>query len=185
MVFVAFIYSKFQAREKEEKNTYKAANKLVTDKKKTLENMEIIFPPNLLHSHLLPSFRAHVAQYKMTVSVADRNIVRGHDIFSWRRTMNAEYHPVAREWKPVGVHVRGELTYLVYMEANELARCVRNEDGLKSVVRRVREMCGPQAQIFLMVVGLTEYFRRKTGTIHVSGRSFSSFVGYSHLFSAL
>ncbi|KAJ7677690.1 hypothetical protein DFH06DRAFT_1033270 [Mycena polygramma] len=150
-------------RLKAEKKDYMAANKLVHDKKTTLEKMELVFPPALRDSDLIREFRAHVAQYKMSVTVSDRNILRGYDIFSWQRTMTAEYDPVGREWQAVQAHTRTEGTYLVYMKADELARCIHDEDGVKSVVRRVRQERGSKAQIFLMVVGLTGYFRRKSG----------------------
>ncbi|KAJ6513597.1 hypothetical protein C8R47DRAFT_615777 [Mycena vitilis] len=151
------------ARLKAEKKDYMAANKLVHDKKMTLEKMELVFPPALRDSDLLREFRAHVAQYKMSVTVSDRNIVRGYDIFSWQRTMTAEYDPVGREWQAVQAHTSTEGTYLVYMQADHLARCINDENGLKSVVRSVRQERGSKAQIFLMVVGLTAYFRRKSG----------------------
>ncbi|KAJ6592431.1 hypothetical protein B0H19DRAFT_1087822 [Mycena capillaripes] len=157
------------ARLKAEKKEYMAANKLVNDKKMTLEQMELVFPPALRDSDLLREFRAHIAQFKMTVSVSDRNVVRGCDIFSWQRTMTKNYDAEARQWLPVPQHVRTESTYLVYMQADELARCIRDEDGVKHVVRRVREACGAKTQIFLMVVGLTAYLRRKGGIRYTKG----------------
>ncbi|KAJ7785494.1 hypothetical protein B0H14DRAFT_3893716 [Mycena olivaceomarginata] len=154
------------AREKAAKKEYLAANKLVIDKKTTLAKMEIVFPPALRHSALLPAFRAHIAQYNMAVSIAPENIVRGYDVFYWNRTVAAEYDPVAREWQPLpGAPRVDELpTYLVYMGADQLARCIKDEDGVKNVVRVVRAAGGgPKTQVFLMVEGLKLYFKRKTG----------------------
>ncbi|KAJ6582721.1 hypothetical protein DFH09DRAFT_1309656 [Mycena vulgaris] len=149
------------AREKELRNEYKAVNKLVGDKKATLKDMELIFPPALAHEPVYAAFVAHVAQYDMSVSVADRNLVRRYNVFSWRRTTNKEYDTVAREWLPVAPHVRTEEMYLIYMTADELARCIQQEDGVKNVVREVRAAC--PGQIFLMVEGLTKYLRRTSG----------------------
>ncbi|KAF8215049.1 hypothetical protein K438DRAFT_2008531 [Mycena galopus ATCC 62051] len=154
------------ARDKATKKSYLAANKLVIDKKTTLAKMEIVFPPALSTSPLLTAFRAHIAQFEMTVSVADANMVHRCNVFRWRRTISAEYDDVAREWVPLDLDQVKELdTSLVYMSAKELARCVRDEDGAKNVVRKVRDACpaGPRTQIFLMVEGLTAYFRRKGG----------------------
>ncbi|KAJ7435256.1 hypothetical protein FB451DRAFT_1418284 [Mycena latifolia] len=148
------------ARDKEERKEYKDANKLVNDKKTTLKDMELVFPPTLADSALYRAFVAHVAQYDMPVSVAGTNIVRRYDVFSWRRTMRKEYDPVAREWLPVPPHVRTEGTYLIYMSADELARCIRDEDCVKNVVRQVRAVCS--GQIFLMVYGLKAYLKRKS-----------------------
>ncbi|KAJ7689625.1 hypothetical protein B0H17DRAFT_1066351 [Mycena rosella] len=149
------------AREKEEKKQYKAANKLVGDKKATLKDMELVFPPSLADSPLHRAFVEHVAQYEMPVSVADGNFVRRYDVFSWRRTTNKEYDPLAREWLPVAPYVRVEDMYLVYMTADELARCIQQEDGVKNVVRQVRAVC--PGQIFLMISGLALYLKRKGG----------------------
>ncbi|KAJ7445251.1 hypothetical protein FB451DRAFT_1568126 [Mycena latifolia] len=148
------------AREKEERKEYKDANKLVNDKKTTLKDMELVFPPALADSALHRAFVAHVAQYDMPVSVAGTNLFRRYDVFSWRRTMRKEYDPVAREWLPVPPHARTEGTYLIYMSADELARCIRDEDCVKNVVRQVRAAC--DGQIFLMVYGLKAYLKRKS-----------------------
>ncbi|KAK7039682.1 ERCC4 domain-containing protein [Favolaschia claudopus] len=154
------------AREKAAKQAYKAANKLIHDKKTTLASMEIVFPPSLANSDLIASFRAHIAPYKMTVSVAPTNLVRRQSVFTWRRTMSAEYDPVMREWQPVQEHTQTIDTYMMYMGADELVRCISedSEDGLKNAVRLAREGCGsPKAQMFLMVEGLKLYYRRTGG----------------------
>ncbi|KAJ7027973.1 hypothetical protein C8F04DRAFT_1007823 [Mycena alexandri] len=152
------------ANEKATKKTYLEANKLVIDKKKTLENMEIVFPPSLRDSELEQAFRKHTAQFNMPVSIGSTNLVRGLDVFAWRRTMTAEYDVESRAWLPVPPHVRDEDTYLVYVKVDELARWIKEEDGAKAVVRRVRSACAPRkVQIFVMVNGLMLYLRRKTG----------------------
>ncbi|KAK7044423.1 ERCC4 domain-containing protein [Favolaschia claudopus] len=154
------------AREKAAKQAYKAANKLIHDKKTTLASMEIVFPPSLGNSDLLASFRAHIAPYKMTVSVAPTNLVRRQSVFTWRRTMTAEYDPVMREWQPVQEHTQTIDTYMMYMGADELVRVISedSEDGLKNAVRLAREGYGsPKAQMFLMVEGLKLYHRRTGG----------------------
>ncbi|KAJ7481030.1 hypothetical protein B0H11DRAFT_2232951 [Mycena galericulata] len=155
------------AAEKEAKKEYKAANKLVNDKKSTLANMEIIFPPSSTRAleQLLQAFRDKVAEFNMTVSTVERQAIDGYDVFSWRRKMSAKYDPIAREWRPVEEpYMKIENTYLVYMSADELARCIRDEDGVKGVVRRVRQKYAPRAvQIFVMVDGLTAYLRRTSG----------------------
>jgi hypothetical protein len=144
---------------------------LVNDKKTTLEKMEIIFPPGLHDSELIRSFRAYIAQFKMAVSVAERDFLPGYNVFSWQRTMTAFYDLEAREWVPMPQEVQQQSTYLLYMKADQLAQCIRDEDGVKNIMRRMRTVCGPKTQIFLMVDGLTAYFRRKTG-IRVSAPSF-------------
>jgi hypothetical protein len=133
--------------------------------------MEIIFPPGLHDSELIRSFRAYIAQFKMAVSVAERDFLPGYDVFSWQRTMTAFYDLEAREWVPMPQEVQQQSTYLLYMKADQLAQCIRDEDGVKNVMRRMRTVYGPKTQIFLMVDGLTAYFRRKTG-IRVSAPSF-------------
>ncbi|KAJ7133311.1 hypothetical protein C8R44DRAFT_730487 [Mycena epipterygia] len=165
------------AAEKESKKAYKAANKLVNDKKLTLKDMELVFPPALKDSPLFPAFCDHVAQFSMEVSVSDRNILRGYDVLSWQRTMTKEYDSEAREWFTVEPHVKIENTYLVYMTADILARCIRDEDGVKNVVRQVRKavVADGRPQIFLMIFGLTAYLR-STGGIRVSIPPFFLFL---------
>ncbi|KAJ7633089.1 hypothetical protein FB45DRAFT_914347 [Roridomyces roridus] len=152
------------AKEKEAKKQYKAVNKLVHNKKDTLASMEIIFPPVTGHPELqvlFEAFKEKVAEYKMTVSKSGRQKVQGYNVFSWRREETAEYDPVAREFHPVPSRMKVEGTYLVYMSADELVRCIREEDGVKNVVRRVREVCGPdRVQVFIMTHGLSAYYRR-------------------------
>ncbi|KAJ7723845.1 hypothetical protein DFH07DRAFT_946470 [Mycena maculata] len=152
------------AIDKEAKKEYKSANKLVNDKKSTLKDMEIIFPPVSTPAlqKLRQAFGEEVGQYKMTVSVSGRQSVPGYDVFSWRRNVTAEYDPIKREWQPVEPHTKFEETYLVYMPSDELARCIRDEDGVKNVVRSVRAKYG-RVQIFLMIDGLTAYLRRSGG----------------------
>ncbi|KAJ7133305.1 hypothetical protein C8R44DRAFT_772155 [Mycena epipterygia] len=159
------------AAEKESKKAYKAANKLVNDKKLTLKDMELVFPLALKDSPLFPAFCDHVAQFSMEVSVSDKNILRGYDVFSWQRTMTKEYDSEAREWFTVETHVEVENTYLVYMTADILARCIRDEDGVKNVVRQVRKavVADGRAQIFLMIFGLTAYLRRTGGIRYTKG----------------
>jgi hypothetical protein len=150
-----------QALENATKKEYFAANKLVNDKKTTLADMELVFPPALADSALHLAFVAHVTQYAMRVSVAPRNVVRGYSVFAWKRTVRADYDSATREWKSVPQRVEEERAHLMYMSADELARCIQNEDCVKNVVRAVRAACG--GQIFLMVEGLGRYLKRKTG----------------------
>ncbi|KAJ7151212.1 hypothetical protein C8R46DRAFT_1358103 [Mycena filopes] len=152
------------AGQKATKKTYQDANKLVIDKKKTLESMEIVFPPSLADTDLEEAFRTRTAEHNMLVTIGKTNLVRGLNIFAWRRTMTAEFDVGSRAWLPVPAYVRDEDAYLVYVMADELARWIQDEDGAKNVVRRVRAACAPRkVQIFVMVVGLTLYLRRKTG----------------------
>ncbi|KAJ7084580.1 hypothetical protein B0H15DRAFT_910856 [Mycena belliarum] len=148
------------AREKEVKKRYKDANKLVNDKKTTLKDMFLIFPPALADSPLYHAFVKEAEKYDMPVCVAERNFVPHYDVFSWQRTMRKKYDVAAREWQPMPAYERTEETFLIYMNAEELARCIRDEDGVKGVVRQVRAACG--GQIFLMVYGLKAYLKRKS-----------------------
>ncbi|KAJ7263646.1 hypothetical protein B0H12DRAFT_1103269, partial [Mycena haematopus] len=87
-------------RAKKTKKTYLSLNKLVPSKTTTLSAMHVLFPPTLSSSPLLAAFRARVAPFATRISVADTNIVRGEDVFSWERTARAVYDQVAREWVP-------------------------------------------------------------------------------------
>ncbi|KAJ7193517.1 hypothetical protein GGX14DRAFT_701109 [Mycena pura] len=154
------------AAEKEAKKSHKDANKLVGDKKATLQDMEIILSPSFADSPLYHAFCTRVAEYNMTVSVAPTRAVRGFDVFSWRSTMSKRYDPAARAWLPVAPYIKNEKTYLVYMTADKLVECLRDEDGAKNVVRRVRSVYdghpdGP-LQIFFMIEGLKAFLRRRS-----------------------
>ncbi|KAJ6493441.1 hypothetical protein C8R45DRAFT_1212775 [Mycena sanguinolenta] len=162
------------AHAKAAKKAYLAVNKLVIDKKTTLPDIEILFPPSFDFPssstlELLTTFRTRVAAFGMRVSVATANPVRGCDVFQWKRTTRAEYDEVGREWVPFenGEERVEELsTYLVYMSPDALWRCVQEgEDGLQSVMRRARAGVGAGVtgtkQIFLMVPDLKAYYRRK------------------------
>ncbi|KAJ7153878.1 hypothetical protein C8R43DRAFT_1001425 [Mycena crocata] len=152
-------------RDKETKKEYMSANKLVNNKRDTLKDMLIIFPQALAgpEAELLKKFEARVAEYDMSVAVENRPPrVPGYNVFTWRRKTYKEYDPEARAWMPVEEYVKTEEVCLLHMGADELARCIRDEDGVKNVVRHVRAVYAC-TQLFLMVDGLTAYLRRKSG----------------------
>ncbi|KAJ6626631.1 hypothetical protein B0H10DRAFT_1997937 [Mycena sp. CBHHK59/15] len=161
-----------KAADKEAKKEYKSANKLVNDKKMTLKDMHLVLPPTFQDSELHRALRVKLSEFDMRITIADIRIARGYDVLSWRRHMTAEYDPDAREWLATGPYEKTESTYLVYLKADELARCIRDEDGVKNVVRQVRAsygLAGSPHQIFILIDGLTLYLRRKTGIRYTKG----------------
>ncbi|KAJ7639488.1 hypothetical protein FB45DRAFT_1055588 [Roridomyces roridus] len=151
------------AEAKEAKKLYRAVNKLVTDKKQTLVDMELIFPPVTAGSPLealRDAFKDQVAPFGMRVTTSRRRRVLGYDVLSWRRVVRTEYKVEAREFHAVEPRIKMEGTHLVYLSVGELVRCIREEDGGKGVVRCVREAYGPEVQVFIMTDGLGAYYRR-------------------------
>ncbi|KAJ7639507.1 hypothetical protein FB45DRAFT_1024232 [Roridomyces roridus] len=151
------------AEAKEAKKLYRAVNKLVTDKKETLVDMELIFPPVTAGSPLealRDAFKDQAAPFGMSVTTSRRRRVLGYDVLSWRRVVRTEYKVEAREFHAVEPRIKMEGTHLVYLSVGELVRCIREEEGGKGVVRCVREAYGPEVQVFIMADGLGAYYRR-------------------------
>ncbi|CAK5271153.1 unnamed protein product [Mycena citricolor] len=151
------------AAEKATKKTFQSANKLVINKKNTLKNMELILSPSFQGTVLADALRTRLEEFDMTVSFAASRIVRGHDVFKWRRMTTAEYDEEARQWMPSQECVKDERTCLIHLKADELVRHLKDEDGGTGVVKEVRAVCGNKSQVFIMVDGLKAYLRRKSG----------------------
>ncbi|KAF7317183.1 ERCC4 domain-containing protein [Mycena chlorophos] len=154
-----------EAAKKDYQRRYKEENKLVSDKKTTLKDMEIVFPAIFAEPGKRPlydTFRDRVAEYHMTVSLAQTREVRGLDVFSWTRTRRSEYNIATREWDPVDEYVVKEATAAVYLEAARLVTLLLVEKNGPDVASQLRKaFLHDHLQIFFIVNGMGAFIREQ------------------------
>ncbi|KAF7312011.1 ERCC4 domain-containing protein [Mycena indigotica] len=152
-----------KAAAQQQKKTYKDANKLVSDKRKTLKDMEIVFPAVFAEADkraLFTEFKKRVDGYEMVVSLANSREVRGLDVFTWNRTKRAEYDVAAREWMPVEEYVAREGTVAVYIEAAKLMEMLRAKQGSSTALQLRTVFKDSRLQIFFVVYGMKAFVGR-------------------------
>nr|GAT52522.1 predicted protein [Mycena chlorophos] len=153
-----------KAAAKDYRKRHKEENKLVSDKKTTLKDMEIVFPVIFAEPGKRPlydAFRDRVAEYHMTVSLAQAREVRGLDVFSWTRTKRSEYNIATREWDPVDEYVAKEATAAVYLEAARLVALLDEEKGSDVASQLHKAFLHDHLQIFFIVNGMGAFIREQ------------------------
>ncbi|KAH7340287.1 hypothetical protein B0J17DRAFT_766297 [Rhizoctonia solani] len=148
-------------RIKEQSKLQRDINKLVTDKKSTLKDFTVELSSALEGYPFVDSLEAKLATYGSTISFFDPQH-QGECLIRFRRQHFARYNNKSREWIPVVPYAALEDLYVLFLSSEALVLATLEENLTKTLhtLRRTHHLT-TRSQIFIMVDGLNEYYKRK------------------------
>lgn len=136
-------------------------NKLVTDKKETLKDFTVEISHTLQEHPFVQPLSSKLAAHDGDVDFFEPPPDVEH-LVRFRRRHVARYDGALKEWVPVEPCAKLEDLYIIYLSADLFARAI-SEDYLVGILSALRtsHYLTSRSQIFLMIDGMDDYYKRK------------------------